>query len=54
LGPHGPTIAWEDEKNDFTITFFLAKELFWAQPIFNYQLITIIKALFFVETFVVN
>ena len=34
--------------------FFLAKELFWAQPIFNYQLITIIKALFFVETFVVN
>jgi hypothetical protein len=30
-------IGWEDEKNDFTIMLFLAKELFWAQLIFNYQ-----------------
>ena len=37
LGPHRPTISWEDEKNDFIIMFFLAKELSWAQLIFNYQ-----------------
>jgi hypothetical protein len=30
-------IGWEDEKNDFTIMFSLAKELLWAQLIFNYH-----------------
>ena len=35
--PSGPTVGHEEKKNDFTIMFSLAKELFWAQLIFNYH-----------------